>query len=184
MNKVEIAELIAKTAHRAIGQRRKYTGQPYIIHPKEVVKILKDAGITDENILSAAWLHDVVEDTQITLTFITMNIGIEISNIVEMVTDISVPEDGNREERKRIDREHYLTADSRGKTVKLADCLSNGKDIEKNDKNFSVVYFREIKLLLPYLKGGNKKLYLKLDKMISEYENKLEHEKLQNALNK
>jgi len=182
MNKVEIAKLIAETAHGATGQKRKYTGFPYIIHPAEVVFILQDAGITDEIILSAAWLHDVVEDTEITLEFIRWNICHNVAEVVEMVTDISCPDDGNRMVRKQIDREHYLTADARGKTVKLSDCLSNGRDIEKNDRNFSVVYFKEIKKLLPYLKGGNVKLYLEVEKMIKEYENRAEYERLQNSL--
>ena len=182
MNKVEIAQLIAETAHGATGQRRKYTSRPYIVHPAEVVSILKSVGITDENILSAAWLHDVVEDTGITLEFIKWNVCKNVSDIVEMVTDISKPEDGNRETRKQIDREHYLHSNYKGQTVKLADCLSNGRDIEKNDRNFSVVYFKEIKLLLPYLLGGEESLFIAVEKMISDYENRAEYEKLQNAL--
>jgi len=182
MNNLDRAKLIAETAHGATGQKRKYTGKPYIVHPAEVFLILINAGIKDENILSAAWLHDVVEDTEITLEFVFKNVGFEVSKIVEMVTDISKPEDGNRKVRKQIDREHYLIADYRGKTVKLADCLSNGRDIEKNDRNFSVVYFKEIKLLLPYLKGGEESLYNDVENMISEYENRTEYERLQTAL--
>lgn len=184
MDKIEIAQLIAETAHGAIGQRRKYTGQPYIVHPAEVVEILKSFDITDKNILSAAWLHDVVEDTEINLRFVSENVCANVAEIVEMVTDISCLDDGNRYTRKRIDREHYLTADYRGKTVKLADCLSNGRDIEKNDRNFSVVYFKEIKLLLPYLRGGNMSLFEAVENMISSYENRAEYERLQNALEK
>jgi len=184
IDKIEIAELIATTAHTATGQKRKYTNQPYIVHPAEVVILLKKFGITDENILSAAWLHDVVEDTELTLEFIRWNICNSVAEIVEMVTDISQPEDGNRATRKMLDREHYETADARGKIVKLADCLSNGYDIQKHDKNFAVVYFKEIKLLLPYLKGGNKKLYNAVYKMIKDYELDVENERLQTALNK
>lgn len=178
MDKLERSELLASTAHYAIGQRRKYTNHLYIVHPAEVVIILKKAGIIDPVILGAAWLHDVVEDTEITLEFIQYNVCHSIANVVEMVTDISRPEDGNREYRKMLDRQHYLQADYRGKTVKLADCLSNGKDIEKNDRDFSVVYFKEIKLLLPYLKGGNTILFKQVEKMIYEYENRVENERL------
>jgi len=182
MNKVKIAQLIAETAHGALDQKRKYTGRPYIVHPAEVVEILMSVGITDENILSAAWLHDVVEDTGITLKFILEHIDYKVAALVDMVTDISEPEDGNRETRKRIDREHYLTADYGGKSIKLSDCLSNGRDIEKNDRNFSIVYFKEIKLLHPYLKGGCEELYIEVWKMITEYENRAEYERLQDAL--
>jgi len=182
MTIVEKAKLIAKTAHAAIDQKRKYTGQDYIVHPAEVVKILLQAKIANENIIAAAWLHDVVEDTDITLSFIRYNVSSEVADIVEMVTDVSKPEDGNRETRKQMDREHYLTADYRGRSVKLADCLSNGRDIEKNDRNFSVVYFKEIGKLLPYLKGGCDELYLLVFDMIKEYNNRAEYERLQESL--
>ena len=184
MNKIEISRLIAETAHGATGQKRKYTNQPYIVHPAEVVEILKKAGVIDEIILSAAWLHDVVEDTEINLEFIRWNVSENVAEVVGMVTDISQPEDGNRAARKKIDREHYLTADYRGKTVKISDMISNGKDIWKHDKDFAVVYFKEYELLLPYLLGGNHKLYYVAKDMIEEYKKQTENERLQNALSK
>lgn len=182
MNIVSKARLIAKTAHAAIEQKRKYTGHDYIVHPAEVVSILRKAGVTDKVALAAAWLHDTVEDTGITLNYIRVNVDQGVANVVEMVTDISKPEDGNRKIRKLLDREHYLTADYRGKSVKLADCLSNGKDIEKNDRDFSRVYFKEIKLLLPYLRGGCSELFYMVESMIKEYEIREENERLQAAL--
>ena len=178
------SRLIAETAHMAINHKRKYTGDDYIIHPNEVYNILIETGVKDQTILSSAWLHDVVEDTGITIDFLKKEVGFHIANTVSMLTDISKPEDGNRATRKRIDREHYKTADFRGKTVKLADCLSNGRNIKEHDKNFSVTYFKEIELLLPYLKGGNKKLYLMTEEMIKQYFIDTENERLQNALNK
>lgn len=58
---LDAATVVAATAH--CGQRRKYTNEPYIVHPLEVIQILMQHGITDEVILSAAVLHDVIEDT-------------------------------------------------------------------------------------------------------------------------
>ena len=56
------AARFAKAAHESIDQRRKYSGEPYIVHPKAVAAIV--ATVTrDEHMISAAWLHDVVEDT-------------------------------------------------------------------------------------------------------------------------
>ena len=176
------SRLIAETAHMAICHKRKYTEDDYIVHPEEVYNILLKAGVKDQIILSTAWLHDTVEDTGVTLEFIRKEVGLRIAKTVEMVTDISKPEDGNRAIRKNIDRDHYKTADFRGKTVKLADCLSNGIDIKKNDKNFAVTYFKEIELLLPYLKGGNKKLYLMMEEMIKQYFIDAGNERLQDAL--
>lgn len=178
---IERSMLIAKTAHKAINQKRKYTGANYFIHPLEVHNILKEY-TDDEVILSVGLLHDVVEDTEITLDFISENVSQEVAYVLEMVTDISKPEDGNRNFRKRMDREHYKTADYRGKMVKLADVISNGIDIQEHDKKFSVRYFYEIDLLLPFLKVESK-LYMRALKMVYDYKIETENERLQNALN-
>ncbi len=172
--------LLSKTAHKAIGQKRKYTGEDYFAHPLEVYEIL--LGYTDnEVILSAALLHDVVEDTDITLDFISEEISLDVALVVEMVTDITKPEDGNRAERKKIDREHYKTADYRGKMVKLADIISNGFDIKENDKHFAVTYFKEIGLLLSYLEIDSL-IYTIASEMVYDYNLECEEERLQNAL--
>lgn len=173
--------LIAQTAHKAINQKRKYSGADYIMHPLEVYNILS-LHTTNEIILSVGLLHDVVEDTEITLDFISQNVSPEVAYVLEMVTDISKPEDGNRETRKAIDREHYKTADYRGKMVKLADIISNGYDIKKHDKHFAERYFYEIGLLLPFLEVEDF-LYQKAQKMVYDYKIECENERLQNALN-
>ena len=184
MNIINKARLIAKTAHAAIEQKRKFTNDDYIVHPADVVRILIDHGIVCKTTLAAAWLHDTVEDTGVTLSFIKHNISEEVSKVVEMVTDISKPEDGNRAARKKIDREHYLTADERGMNVKLADMISNGADIAKNDPDFAVVYFKEYELLLPFLKNGNISLYTTAERMIEHYNATVENNRLQDALKK
>lgn len=69
---VERAILFATAAHAAVGQRRKYTGEPYIVHPLEVMALLRKHAtrpVTDE-MLAAAACHDVVEDTGVTIELI------------------------------------------------------------------------------------------------------------------
>lgn len=61
MNLVEKAKEFATLAHE--GQYRWDGVTPYITHPEKVVNLLKGMGISDENMLAAAWLHDVLEDT-------------------------------------------------------------------------------------------------------------------------
>ena len=63
------ARVFATTHHAAIGQVRKYTGEPYINHPASVVELVRSVPHT-EVMLAAAWLHDTVEDTMATLSFI------------------------------------------------------------------------------------------------------------------
>jgi (p)ppGpp synthase/HD superfamily hydrolase len=60
--------------------------------------------------IAAAWLHDVVEDTPVTLEDLHSEFGEGIAELVEALTDISRPEDGNRRKRKAIDREHLAHA--------------------------------------------------------------------------
>ena len=92
MTLIERAAQFAKDAHESINQRRKYSDQPYIVHPAAVAEIV--ASVTDdENMICAAWLHDVVEDTPVTLGEIKSAFGDDIANLVDGLTDVSKPED-------------------------------------------------------------------------------------------
>src|SRR5690606_11405266 len=94
------AKLFATAAHHAVGQVRKYTGEPYISHPAEVVSILSEVEGVTKRMIAAAWLHDVVEDTGVPLSVIREHFGDEVAGLVEGLTDVSRPEDGNRAARK------------------------------------------------------------------------------------
>ena len=157
-DKIKRAIEFAKQAHDGVNQKRKYTGEPYWVHCLDVMEIVKTTA-HDENMLCAALLHDTVEDTKITLFDIEREFGEDVSTLVEMLTDVSKPADGNRKVRKCIDREHTKKASARAKTIKLADLISNAKDIVKNDKDFARVYLKEKALLLEILKEGNKDLH-------------------------
>lgn len=157
------AELFADMAHSSIGQRRKYTHEPYIIHPMNVAYLVKIAGGSDE-MISAAFLHDVLEDVApINPLFgeyeISKRFGKEALTLVQALTDISKPEDGNREKRKYNEREKYKLASNEVKTIKLADLIDNSLTICQYDKQFARVYLKEKSLLLPYLLGGNSNLW-------------------------
>lgn len=148
----------AKEAHASINHRRKYTGLPYITHPAEVARLV--AAVTnDKNMIAAAWLHDVVEDTPITIDDIEREFGADVASLVSDLTDVSRPEDGNRKARKQIDMEHTRTASPRAKTIKLADLISNSQDIALHDPNFAVVYMNEKSQLLNVLSEGNATLH-------------------------
>ena len=114
------AKEFATKAHSSIGQRRKYTNEPYINHPASVVEIVRTIPHTPE-MLAAAWLHDVVEDTPVTLQDIEFTFGSEVAELVENLTDVSQPQDGVRQVRKEKDRQHLARAKPEAKTIKLAD---------------------------------------------------------------
>jgi (p)ppGpp synthase/HD superfamily hydrolase len=157
-NLVKRAAIFAKRAHAAIDHRRKYTNEPYFVHPAEVAALVRSVPHTDE-MLAAAYLHDTVEDTKVTLEDIRAEFGDEVASLVEMLTDVSKPEDGNREVRKAIDREHTAKASPAAKTVKLADLINNTIDIVEHDIDFAVTYLKEKQLLLEVLKEGDPTLW-------------------------
>ncbi|MDB2315472.1 HD domain-containing protein [bacterium] len=145
MNLVEKAKLFATKAHE--GQVRKYTGEPYIIHPIEVSEIVERYNGSKE-MIAAALLHDVVEDTDVTIEEIRNEFGNSVAMLVDDLTDVSKKEDGNRAVRKAMDREHTAKASAAAMVVKAADMISNGKDIKVNDPHFAKVYLKEMKALL------------------------------------
>ncbi len=153
---IDFALSYATAAHG--DQRRKYTGEPYIIHPIAVAQTV--ALVTDDvNMISAAFLHDVIEDTDRTYEDIKdAGFGYDIAELVLGMTDVSVSEDGNRETRKRLDRDHLAVQSSQVQTIKLADLIDNSKSIIMYGGKFAPVYMAEKKLLLEVLTKGDKSL--------------------------
>lgn len=150
------ARAFATWAHRA--QVRKYTGEPYIAHPAAVVSIVKTVP-HDQAMLAAAWLHDMVEDTEVGLPEIVERFGYDVAALVSDLTDTSVPSDGNRAARRAIDREHTANASARAQTIKLADLLDNTRTIVAHDPAFAKVYLEEKEALLSVLTKGDSDLW-------------------------
>jgi GTP pyrophosphokinase len=122
--------VIAYNSHD--GQKRK-SGEPYVHHPIEVAKIVsKDIGL-DYISIASALLHDVVEDTDITLNDLNQSVGEEISKIVDGLTKISTLK---KNEDYSVQAENYrkmlltLHNDIRVILIKLADRLHNMRTIE------------------------------------------------------
>lgn len=154
---VVIARAFAIAAHAAVGQRRKYTGEPYHVHPERVAEWVRSAG-GDDNMIAAAWLHDVVEDTQVTLEFIEREFGSDIAELVDWLTDSQTPNDGNRATRKSNEAERLGRSPARAQTIKLADLIDNTSSIVTYDPGFARVYLREKEALLEKLRDGDRQL--------------------------
>jgi (p)ppGpp synthase/HD superfamily hydrolase len=154
MNNVERARVFATAAHAAVKQVRKYTFEPYIVHPTEVAGIVASVPHTNE-MLAAAWLHDTVEDTGVSIVDIQKEFGNEVASLVGWLTDVSTPEQGNRAVRKAIDREHTAMAPAEAQTVKLADLIANSRRIMAHDPAFARVYLEEKRMLLEVLTRGD-----------------------------
>ena len=163
MKQLDKAIQFATKAHE--GQTRKYTGEPYIVHPLAVMEIVKTVDHTEE-MLMAAVLHDTVEDTDVTLQDIDREFGPVVAQLVEELTDVSKPEDGNRAFRKGLDRDHSAQASAQGQTIKIADLLDNTKSITEHDEHFAKVYMKEKALLLQILDKADKILLKKAQKKV------------------
>lgn len=167
---IEKAKEFAISAHDSVSHRRRYTDEPYHVHPERVAKLLETV-TTNENIIAAAWLHDVLEDVApknaaFNEAAILTVCGKQVLQLVLEVTDVSKPEDGNRAARKALDRAHLAKASDEGKTLKLADLIDNVIDISKHDRHFARVFKKEVILDLPYLQSGNKELYERLKHLL------------------
>ncbi len=165
MTIVEKARVFATAAHAACGQLRKYTYEPYIVHPAEVVRTVSTVDHTDE-MLAAAWLHDVVEDTGVTIETIRAEFGEQVAELVGWLTDVSRPEQGNRATRKAIDRAHTAMAPAQAQTIKLADLISNTRSIVEHDEKFARTYLEEKRLLLEVMTKGDPTLMAEARKYI------------------
>lgn len=146
----------ATEAHK--DQVRKYTGEPYIFHPIEVAQIVWNA-TEDINAASAALLHDVVEDTDVTAEEILKEFGPEVAELVHFVTKASEHSDGVRAIRKEMDRVHYAKGPALAQTIKLADVISNSVDVVEHDPGFAKIYLVEQGNLVASLTAGDYKLF-------------------------
>lgn len=167
MTIVERARVFATAAHAAVGQLRKYTFEPYIVHPAEVASIVSTVPHT-EAMLAAAWLHDTVEDTGVTIEVIRAEFGTEVAELVGWLTDVSRPEAGNRAHRKALDRAHTASSPADAQTVKLADLIANTRSIMAHDESFAKIYLEEKRLLLAVMNKGDATLMVEARKYIGE----------------
>jgi (p)ppGpp synthase/HD superfamily hydrolase len=151
------ARVFATAAHAAVGQLRKYTFEPYIVHPAEVAGLVKEYGGTPE-MIAAAWLHDTVEDTGVTSELIRAEFGDQVADLVGWLTDVSRPDHGNRAQRKAVDRAHTAAAPAEAQTIKLCDLISNTRSIVEHDEKFAKVYLAEKRELLEVMTKADPRL--------------------------
>ncbi len=125
---IEKAIRLACSAHE--GQKRS-SGEEYVCHPLQVATILVELGMDSETI-QAAILHDVVEDTPITVEDVTRQFGADIAALVDGVTKLNKIPFSTREEQQAENVRKMLLAmsqDIRVIIIKLADRLHNLRTI-------------------------------------------------------
>jgi (p)ppGpp synthase/HD superfamily hydrolase len=169
--RIEKALVFATATHAAVAQKRKYTGEDYIVHPIAVAERVRALPNATPDMVTAALLHDTVEDTRkwvdengnpikeptkhfknggrvvliegITLNLIKAEFGPRVAEIVDGMTEASMPWDGNRMQRKAIDRAHLSKMDGEIQSAKLCDIWHNVHNIAEFDPGFAQKYLAE-----------------------------------------
>ena len=155
MNIIYRAREFAFSAHK--NQFRKYSNEPYFVHPCEVAAIVSIVS-SNENVIAAAYLHDVLEDCNISLTLLKQEFNIEIAKYVRELTNFYTRKkypNLSRTNRKLFEAQRLENCSSNTQTIKLADRICNARDITQYNKEFSIVYVEETKQLLPRLNRGS-----------------------------
>lgn len=142
------------------GQKRKNSDLPYITHPIEVMSlVIQHANEPTEEMLVAAVLHDVVEDTNVGLNSIRRRFGDVVAQYVDDLTDkFPAGVGGNRKERKTKEHQRLAETCDAVQTVKFADLISNTRTIVRDNRSFAPQYLAEKLQLLSLMKGGDKNL--------------------------
>lgn len=125
MNIIEQARRFAKRKHK--GQT--YNNGDFMQHPEQVVKILQMI-TDDEQLLAAAWLHDILEDTDVTFGELVFKFGAEVADLVREVTKSGYNTFPDLSTRK-------------GAMLKFADRLANLSNMDSWDENKQKKYIEK-----------------------------------------
>ena len=170
---IQRAALYSRAAHTAVGQLRKYTNEPYWHHPAAVAALIQGVRHTEE-MVAAAFLHDVVEDTAVTIADIEREFGTVVGSYVFELTDqFTNPALGNRETRKAMERERLAGIHPNAQTIKYADLIDNTSSIVAHDQAFARVYLNEKRKLLNVMVDGDQELWQRAWAAMVEGERKL-----------
>ena len=171
MDIITKAKEFASHAHRN-HVRNDEAKTPYVHHLVEVADLVKESGGTYQEI-AAAWLHDIIEDTQTTIEDVRREFGDEIAEIVAGVTDLPEWLGLSLQERKAKQAARVSKESNSIKRIKLADQTSNVQIVGKGKLDFSMdtnfTYIDSAKKIAEGCKG------------VSEYLDRLFKERYQTA---
>lgn len=151
------------TLHHVIRKGLLYGVLPYTHHLAAVESVLREFGENRIELLVAAWLHDIVEDTDVKLRDVEENFGEEVSRLVGAVTS----EDGeNRKIRNALTYPKIREAGQDAVRLKLADRIAN----VRNGGSSVAMYAKEHKnfkhALFSHSDSVNQKMWFELDALL------------------
>jgi (p)ppGpp synthase/HD superfamily hydrolase len=184
-----ILDEVKDFADKAHGnQMRRYTPDRYIVHPVRVMKTCK-AYTTDITVLSAALLHDVLEDTPVKKeelkAFLQKLMSEKEANktiqLVDELTDVYITVNypyWNRKKRKIKEAERLEKTSAEAQTIKYADIIDNAPEITEKEPDFAKKFIPEYKALLKRITKGNPTLYKKAQEVVNTCMLKLQEQHL------
>ena len=159
----DFTDVIQFATAKHSGQTRKFDGKPYFTHPSRVAEIVKTV-TKDKNSITAAYLHDTLEDTDATEKEIVELFGKKVLSLVKELTSVMIKGDNKAE---------FLTKKMNGMSkdallIKLADRLDNVSDFPTAPRKFVDKYTKETEFILNNLKTNLNGKHKKLIKMIRQ----------------
>ena len=170
MREFKYYKKVLEFATQAHGnQKRKYSDLPYISHPVAVQQILRDfySGVSEE-LIYAALLHDVIEDTIVTKEILSINLipifkdqalARRVVNLVIELTDVFTHEsypNFNRRQRKLLEHDRIARISDDAKLIKFADMIHNTESIVEEDPSFAKLYLKEKEHMLKEIMDARK----------------------------
>ncbi len=149
------------TLHHVIRRGQLYGVLPYTHHLAAVEEVLREFGETRQELLVAAWLHDIVEDTDVKVRDVEENFGPEVAALVSAVTSEEGP---NRKTRNALTYPKIREAGEDAVRLKLADRIAN----VRNGGSSVSMYAKEHKAFKHalYSQGSNLKMWAELDQLL------------------
>jgi (p)ppGpp synthase/HD superfamily hydrolase len=160
---VNKAHAFAAKAHA--GVFRRWSGEPYIEHPERVAARLAALGFGPE-VIAAAFLHDVVEDSGVSEAELVAEFGPKVAALVVEVSSPKVP--GGKKKRVAAKLKHLAASSYAGASIKLADMIDNSANVAEHDPAFAAGYLAEMRLILPLISHGHPELVAALAKNLAK----------------
>lgn len=152
MTMIEHAKIFGRKAHE--GQTRKYTGDPYWTHTEKVGKLVAEK-TDDIEVIIAGYLHDVIEDTDVTYGDIVKVFGHRVAFLVQECTNVFTSKaypDWTRAERKDAECARLGLISLGGKLIKQSDMEDNTSDILKVPHEKALEYLKEKQAVMTAIK--------------------------------
>jgi PAS domain S-box-containing protein len=165
---VQSAKLFAISNCRRITMSRNPALQSPEAHLKSVAQIVSSVS-HDANTIAAAWLHDVIEDTGVTINEVERKFGAPVSRLVDELTLVGQGAHGSRAIRLALAKEHFADVSPAAKTVALADLIDTCHRLSNSEAASLRVYAAEAIELANVLDGGDARLLARLKRDLEKY---------------